>query len=33
MEHTTGHDWVEGEPDRCDEGPIRCANCGADGDA
>lgn len=27
------HDWVEGEPDRCDEGPIRCALCGADGDA
>lgn len=28
-----GHSWVEGEADRGDEGPIRCAYCGADGDA
>jgi hypothetical protein len=29
----TGHSWVEGEPARGDEGPIRCRFCGADGDA
>lgn len=28
-----GHSWVEGPPDRGDEGPIRCEYCGADGDA
>lgn len=28
-----GHVWHEGPPDRCDEGPIRCIHCGADGDA
>lgn len=28
-----GHEWYEGEPDRMDEGPIRCIHCGADGDA
>lgn len=27
------HSWVEGPPDRGDEGPIRCEYCGADGDA
>lgn len=30
---STGHSWVEGPPDRGDEGPIRCEYCGADGDA
>lgn len=28
-----GHSWVEGPPDRGDEGPIYCEFCGADGDA